>query len=110
MQLWIDFLKFCVVLNCLFLWNKCEAYRPYSVSRKAAHIFTLPQLVTDTNLETSTKTIKLAEKGQEGGQECDLASEGSVSCKAEVQKSPSTVWSTFGELAHKTSAVNLGQV
>ncbi len=42
--------------------------------------------------------------------ECDLATEGSINCNDEtVRAKPVSVWTTFGELASKTGAYNLGQ-
>jgi aspartate/methionine/tyrosine aminotransferase len=41
--------------------------------------------------------------------ECDLATEGTVSCNTESLQMPSSVWTVFGELAAKTGACNLGQ-
>ena len=45
--------------------------------------------------------------------ECDLATEGTVTCNIEVKnteiKSQQSVWTVFGELAAKTDASNLGQ-
>eukprot|EP01041_Mallomonas_annulata_P005081 gene5081-10170_t len=40
---------------------------------------------------------------------CDLATEGSIACSSISRPPSQSVWTTFGDLASKTSAVNLGQ-